>query len=253
MIKLHFELPSHFLDSLPQRAGFVLMAMFLGTFLFIRTSARLMRSPKVPWWPGSVKTSSGLHLHHLVWGIVLLMFAGFLSFVLPQSSPRTEIVAGFFGVGLGLTLDEFALWIHLRDVYWAEEGRSSFDAVIVAAVIGGLIILGAAPFDLHNASAIDTLILTVAVSVSLATLAIVKGKRFLGLIGILVPFFSLVGAIRLATPDSAWARRFYKPNGRKRAKSETRWARTAARRQRIRNAIAGAPEPSAGDEQAASP
>src|SRR5947209_9196606 len=112
------------------------MAMFLGTFLFIRTSARLMRSPKVTWWPGSVKTSSGLHLHHLVWGIVLLMLAGFLGFVVHQSSPRTEIIAGFFGVGLGLTLDEFALWIHLRDVYWAEEGRSSFDAVIVAAVIG---------------------------------------------------------------------------------------------------------------------
>jgi hypothetical protein len=252
VITLRFELPAHFLDTLPQRAGFVLMAMFLGTFLFIRTSARLMRSPKVPWWPGSVKTSSGLHLHHLVWGIVLLMFAGFLGFVTHQSSPRTEIVAGFFGVGLGLTLDEFALWIHLRDVYWAEEGRSSFDAVVVAAVIGGLIVLGVAPFDLHNASAIDTLILTVATSVLLATLAILKGKRFLGLVGILLPFFSLVGAVRLATPDSAWARRFYKPDGRKRAKSEARWARIAARRQRVRNAIAGAPEAPAVDEHAAS-
>jgi hypothetical protein len=252
VITLRFELPAHFLDTLPQRAGFVLMAMFLGTFLFIRTSARLMRSPKVTWWPGSVKTSSGLHLHHLVWGIVLLMVAGFLGFVAHQSSPRTEIVAGFFGVGLGLTLDEFALWIHLRDVYWAEEGRSSFDAVVVAAVIGGLIVLGVAPFDLHNASAIDTLILTVATSVLLATLAILKGKRFLGLVGILLPFFSIVGAVRLATPDSAWARRFYKPDGRKRAKSEARWARIAARRQRVRNAIAGAPEAPAVDEHAAS-
>jgi hypothetical protein len=251
VIKLHFELPAHFLDTLPQRAGFVLMAMFLGTFLFIRTSARLMRSPKVTWWPGSVKTSSGLHLHHLVWGIVLLMSAGFLSFVLHQTSPRTEIVAGFFGVGLGLTLDEFALWIHLRDVYWTEEGRSSFDAVVVAAVIGCLIILGAAPFDLHNASAIDTLILSVATSVLLATLAIIKGKRLFGLLGILVPFFSLIGALRLATPDSAWARRFYKPGGRKLAKSEARWARTAARRQRVRNAVAGAPEPAVNEERTA--
>jgi hypothetical protein len=252
MIKLNFELPAHFLDTLPQRAGFVVMAMFLGTFLFIRTSARLMRSPKVPWWPGSVKTSGGLHLHHLVWGIVLLMVAGFLGFVMRQGSPRTEIVAGIFGVGMGLTLDEFALWIHLRDVYWAEEGRSSFDAVVVAAVIGGLIILGAAPFDLHKASAIDTLILTVLTSVALATLAIYKGKRLLGLIGILVPLFSLVGAVRLATPDSAWARRFYKPDGRKLAKSQARWARIAARRMRVRNAIAGAPEAPAVDEHAAS-
>ena len=56
-----------------RRAGFVLLAAFLATFLFIRTSARLMRSPQVPWWPGSVTTESGLHLHHLVWGIVLLL------------------------------------------------------------------------------------------------------------------------------------------------------------------------------------
>jgi hypothetical protein len=253
MITLRLELPAQFLDTIGQRAGFVLMAMFLGTFLFIRTSARLMRSPKVPWWPGSVTTSSGLHLHHLVWGIVVLMFTGFLSFVTSQSSPRTEILAGFFGVGLGLTLDEFALWIHLRDVYWAEEGRSSFDAVVVAAVIGGLIILGAAPFDLHNAPAIETLIGAVAIVIVLATLAILKGKRFLGLIGILVPLISLVAALRLARPDSAWARRFYKPSGRKLARAQARWRRIAARRQRVRNAIAGAPEPPAGDEQAASP
>src|SRR5437660_10137521 len=119
MIKLHFELPSQFLDTVPQRAGFVLMAMFLGTFLFIRTSARLMRSPRVKWWPGSVKTSSGLHLHHLVWGIVLVLLAGFLSFVTKAKSPWEEILAALFGIGAGLTLDEFALWIHLRDVYWA--------------------------------------------------------------------------------------------------------------------------------------
>jgi hypothetical protein len=253
VITLRLELPAHFLDSVGQRAGFVLMAMFLGTFLFIRTSARLMRSPKVPWWPGSVTTSGGLHLHHLVWGIVLLMFTGFLSFVTAQGSPGTEILAGFFGVGLGLTLDEFALWIHLRDVYWAEEGRSSFDAVVVATVIGGLIILGVAPFDLHNTSAIDTLVLTVVTDVLLATLAIVKGKRFLGLLGIALPLLSLIATLRLARPDSAWARRFYKPGGRKLARSEARWVRIAARRGRIRDAIAGAPETPAADEQAASP
>src|SRR5438874_7009211 len=138
-IHFDFTLETNFLDVPGQRAGFVLLAAFLGSFLFIRTSARLMRSPRVTWWPGSVTTGGGLHLHHLVWGIVLLLLTGFLSFVTKPTSPWEEILAALFGIGAGFTLDEFALWIHLRDVYWAEEGRSSFDAVIVAAVLGGLI------------------------------------------------------------------------------------------------------------------
>src|SRR3954454_14271805 len=109
---LHFDLKveTNFLDGPGQRAGFVLLAAFLGAFLFIRTSARLMRSPKVTWWPGSVETSSGLHIHHLVWGIVLLLFSGFLGFALDPKSPWSEILAAGFGIGAGLTLDEFALW-----------------------------------------------------------------------------------------------------------------------------------------------
>src|SRR5436309_13850572 len=102
--------------------AFLVLLAFLLAFGFIRTSARLMRSPKVSWWPGSVTTESGLHLHHLVWGIVLLLVTGFLSFVTSSKSPWDELLAGLFGVGAGLTLDEFALWIHLRDVYCGEEG-----------------------------------------------------------------------------------------------------------------------------------
>jgi hypothetical protein len=98
----------------------------------------------VPWWPGSVTTKGGLHLHHLVWGIVLILVSGFLNFVLRPSSPGLEILAAAFGVGAGLTLDEFALWVHLEDVYWSTEGRASIDAVVVAALLGGLIVLGIA-------------------------------------------------------------------------------------------------------------
>ncbi|MBV9915751.1 MAG: hypothetical protein JO153_04545 [Solirubrobacterales bacterium] len=252
LLTLRIELPAHFLDDRGRRAGFVLIGAFLASFLFIRTSARLIRSPKVPWWPGSVKTASGLHLHHLVWGILLLMGSGFLGFITDPSSPRTEILAAVFGIGLGLTLDEFALWIHLRDVYWADEGRASFDAVVVAATIGGLIVLGAGPFDLHHNSSIDTLITVVLTDVILAMLAIFKGKRLLGLIGLFVVPVSLVGAMRLAAPDSPWARRFYDPSGRKLARSRARWERITARRRRISDAIAGAPEVAAGGEPPAS-
>jgi hypothetical protein len=108
-IALKFEFPARFLDVSGPRASFVLLASFLVSFLFIRTSARLIRSPKVPWWPGSVKSTSGLHLHHLVWGIVLLLASGFLGLATAPTSPWDDVLAVPFGIGAGLTLDEFAL------------------------------------------------------------------------------------------------------------------------------------------------
>jgi hypothetical protein len=242
-ITLELRLPEHFLSTQDQREGFVLLAAFLVSFLFIRTSARLMRSPKVPWWPGSVKTGSGLHLHHLVWGILLLLICGFLGFATSPASPWGEILAALFGVGAGLTLDEFALWVHLEDVYWTEEGRSSIDAVVVATVIGGLIVSGVAPFELtHNAASVESLVAIVILDILLATLAILKGKRLLGLVGIFIPLASLTGAIRLAKPSSPWARRRYGADSDKQVRAEARWARVAARRRRLSDALAGAPD-----------
>jgi hypothetical protein len=242
-ISLKFELPAHFLDGRGQRSGFVCLIAFLASYLFIRTSARLMRSPRVSWWPGSVVTEGGLHLHHLVWGIVLLLISGFLGFALTPGTPQSEILAATFGIGAGLTLDEFALWVHLEDVYWKEEGRASFDAVLMATVVGALLVLGFAPFDLpNNSSSVSTLLVAVTFDVTLAALAIFKGKLLLGLIGIFVPFASLVGAVRLASPGSPWARRFYAPDGGKIARSRTRWDRIHARRRRVQELVAGAPE-----------
>ena len=248
-ITIRLDFPTNVLDVPEQRAGFVLLSAFLISFLFIRTSSRLIRSPRVTWWPGSVKTSSGLHLHHLVWGIVLLLLTGFLSFVTKAKSPWEEILAGLFGFGAGLTLDEFALWIHLRDVYWAEEGRSSFDAVVVAAVLGGLIVVGVAPFDVaRNAASVETLVIAVVVDVLLAILAILKGKPMLGMIGIFIPIVSLVATIRLAAPRSPWARRFYKD--KKLGRSQARFARIAARHKRVVDAILGPPgTPPVAEEQ----
>jgi hypothetical protein len=242
VITLHFDLPARFLDDRPERTGFVLVASFLVSFLFIRTSARLIRSPRVSWWPGSVKTGSGLHLHHLVWGIVLLLTTGFLGFALEAGSPWHELLAAGFGIGAGLTLDEFALWIYLRDVYWTEEGRASLDAVLVAAALGGLIVCGIAPFDLpNNSSSVGTLALSVGIVLLLSGAAILKGRPFLGLIGIFLPPFSIVGMLRLAAPTSPWARRFYRSDGRKLARAQARYARVHLRRRRLADAIAGAP------------
>ncbi len=128
------------LDTADQRAGLILLGSMLLSFGFIRFSTRMIRA-EVSWWPGNV-SPGGLHIHHLVFGIVFMMVAGFVAFAVEPNSPWFEIAAGLFGIGMGLTLDEFALWLHLEDVYWAEQGRSSVDAVIFAAIIGGGYIVG---------------------------------------------------------------------------------------------------------------
>jgi hypothetical protein len=243
-VAFRLDVPARFLDVHGQRTGFVLLASFLLSFLFIRTSARMNRSPRFPWWPGSVTTDSGLHLHHLVWGIVLVLLTGFVNFATEPATPWSEFLAAGFGIGAGFTLDEFALWIYLRDVYWTEEGRSSFDAVVVAALIGGLIVLGFAPFDLANdGTSVGSWAVVVGVDVVLGTLAILKGKPLVGLVGIFVPFVSLVGAIRLGAPHSWWGRRRYASDGRKLLRSRQRWQRIESWRRRIANAVAGAPGP----------
>jgi hypothetical protein len=239
-IVFRYRLPETFLDVSAQRQGFVLLAAFLVSFLFIRTSARLTRS--VSWWPGGVVTDSGVHLHHLVWGICLLLISGFLGFALDPGSPWNEIFAAAFGIGAGLTLDEFALWVRLKDVYWTEEGRSSLDAVVVAALFGGLVVLGLAPFDLRDSSPSVSLGLTVAFDLALCVIVILKGKLLLGLIGIFIPPVSLVGALRLASPRSPWARRWYAAGSRKLARAQRRYARIADRRRRVLDAIGGSPE-----------
>jgi hypothetical protein len=240
-LKLDFELPANFLDRRGPREGFVLLLAFLLSFLFIRTSARLMRSPKVPWWPGSVTTDSGLHLHHLVWGIVLLLISGFLGFALEPKSPWGEILAALFGIGAGLTLDEFALWIHLEDVYWAQQGRASLDAVVVATLIGGLVLLGLVPFDTGNTTPGLSLLVLVGLDVLLCVIVILKGRWLMALIGAFFFPVSLVGSFRLAAPSSPWARRRYKPGSKKLARSETRFARASARHRRVLDAIGGKP------------
>jgi len=236
-ITLRYRLPEGFLDVSAQRQGFVLLAAFLISFLFIRTSARLTRS--VSWWPGGVVTDGGVHVHHLVWGICLLLISGFLGFALDPGSPWNEIFAAAFGVGAGLTLDEFALWVRLKDVYWTEEGRSSLDAVVVAALFGGLIVLGMAPFDVSDASPSLSLGFTVAIDLALCAIVVLKGKPLLGLIGIFVPPVSLVGALRLASPRSPWARRWYSAGSRKLTRARERFERIHKRRQRLLNAIGG--------------
>jgi hypothetical protein len=219
--------------------GFVVLVAFIVSFLAIRTSARLTRS--VSWWPGGVQ-SGGVHIHHLVWGICLMMVSGFLSFAAPLEAPWWHIVAVVFGIGAGFTMDEFALWVRLEDVYWSNEGRTSFDAVVVAAAFGALVVMGTKPFGLDDSVSIAGTALAVTLVLGLAAVCFAKGRIFLGTIGLFVPITAAVGAVRLAKPTSPWARWRYTP-----ARLEAAQARFANQRfaerlwRRISDLVAGAP------------
>ena len=189
---------------------FLVLVGFILSFAFIRMSTRLMRSPRVPWWPGSVVSDSGVHLHHLVFGIVTMMIAGTLGIAALGDSPLTEICAFFF-VGAGLTIDEFALWVYLDDVYWAEEGRASIDATVIAAAGMMLILLGFSPFSFKTGSADETIgsIIAAATVFGLVAICFAKQRVLHGTIGFFVFPIALYGAARIGKPGSAWARRRY--------------------------------------------
>jgi hypothetical protein len=232
------------------QAGFILLGSFLLSFILIRISVRLMRSPKVPWWPGSIKTEGGLHVHHLVFGIVLMLLCGFLAIAVYLPNPWWDLVAAGFGVGAGLTLDEYALWLHLDDVYWAEEGRRSVDAVIVAAVLGGLILLGARPLTSSDTSSTIGIVVAVVVVLALCAGAVLKGRTMLGIVGLVFPPVAFWGLVRLARPGSPWARWRYPADGSRMRRAIVRAERQRRRYQRWQDLIAGAPNVPAVNERA---
>jgi hypothetical protein len=218
-----------------RQGQFLVMVSFLVSFLFIRTSARLTRS--VSWWPGGVETQSGVHLHHLVWGICLVLVSGVLGFSLRYESPWWDITAVTFGIGAGLTLDEFALWVYLRDVYWAEQGRKSLDAVAIATVFMALVFLGSRPFELDSAPATGV-IGWIVVALLLCTVSFLKERLVYGLVGMFFPLFALVGATRLGKPGSPWAKLFYgRRRPRKQARAEERFDDVNRRVNRVKGRL----------------
>jgi len=190
---------------------FLILVGFILSFAFIRMSTRLMRSPRAPWWPGSVVSESGVHVHHLVFGIVTMMASATVGFAALGASPVTEICAFAFGVGAGLTIDEFALWVYLEDVYWAEEGRSSIDATVIAAAGMILLLLGFTPFTFDTSSPIQVVVSVLGALLVFLTAAIcfLKHRLMHGWIGFFFVPFAIYGASRLGKPDSPWARRRY--------------------------------------------
>jgi hypothetical protein len=221
--------------------AFLVLLGFVLSFLFIRMSARMIRA-EVSWWPGNVETASGLHLHHLVWGIGLMLVCGFLGFALGGGSPWYQITAVAFGIGCGLTLDEFALWVRLEDVYWSREGRSSLDAVVLTAAFMALVVIGTEPLGLGSAETAPLIVYAVAQALVLSVISFLKGRIGLGVLAIFIPLFGLWATFRLAKPSSPWARRFYDESKLKRSRERFPADRRGARfRNAVFDAIGGRP------------
>jgi len=242
-MEIHLDLTGQYA---PQTSVLLLFVSFLISFLFIRTSARLMRSPKVPWWPGSVTTEGGLHIHHMVFGIVLMLIGGTLGFALTKQDPWIEISAVAFGIGAGLTFDEFALWVHLDDVYWSEEGRQSVDAAIVAIAFVGLVLTGAVSANLDDSSSgwLIASIAALAIAIATSLISFSKFRLAHGMFGLVFWPLALWGACHLAKPNSPWAKRFYgERNPDKQARAEARYGsrRIDRFKDRVRDAIGGQP------------
>jgi hypothetical protein len=196
---------------------FLFFVAFLLTFGFIRTSTHMIRA-QVSWWPGNVAVG-GTHIHHLVWGILLLLICGYVAISIDPNSPWREIIAVLFGIGTGLTLDEFALWLNLKDVYWEKQGRASIDAVVIAAAVSGLLLVslrGWIDVTTEFADAVEALVGAAGVfGIITALINAAKEKFGMAVWSMLLPVVGFPSVFRLAKPNSVWARLFYRHDRQK--------------------------------------
>jgi hypothetical protein len=130
----------HFADRRKERRLFSTGAFFI-TFATVRGITHAIRAERGPF--KNIKGPGGRHIHHMTFGIVGLLSVGYLWMLeigVSEQRSSSRITAAIYGSGAALTLDEFALWLNLEDVYWAKQGRESIDAV---ALFGSLLTLSA--------------------------------------------------------------------------------------------------------------
>jgi hypothetical protein len=113
-------------NKLPQ---ILVLLSFVITYAIVRTITHLQKAHLLP------NQNGPLHIHHMVPGILLLLITGYVSISYWSNEKIRHICAIFFGIGAALTIDEFALWLFLQNVYWAKQGRDSVDAVIITIVL----------------------------------------------------------------------------------------------------------------------
>jgi hypothetical protein len=221
---------------------------FVGTFLAVRVITRMIRAGRGPF--RNVSTGA-VHIHHVVPGVVLTVIGGFGAVATGAHDVGALLSAVLFGIGAGLVLDEFALILHLDDVYWSEKGRMSVEVVVLTTALVALVLGGFLPFGVNDLSSEERqnraiVVMNSAMNFFLALVALGKGKPRLALIGTIVPLVALFGAVRLARPGSPWAKRFYvrRPRARARAgqrayRHDRRWAGPS---RRVQDWLGGRPD-----------
>ncbi len=128
--------------DLGRRVAIRALVAYLITFVILRIITAIIHFQLVPHGPFRyVVTKSGIHIHHLFWGVLLLMVTGFAA--LATRAPAWHLrIAVVFGIALGLALDEFAMWLRLADVYWSPEGIESIKAGAAVAALLALYAFG---------------------------------------------------------------------------------------------------------------
>ncbi len=222
---------SWFVDEIVDAGKLPLVLSFVAfvvTFLVTRGITRLIRSGRGPFKDNV--SEGGLHVHHAVPGILVLVVGAFTAVGARGTEPWTSIAGVLVGIGAGLVLDEFALILRLDDVYWAQEGRISVEMVGLAAGCLGMVLVFGSPLadDLGTGGWTEAFI-GLSIHYGLLVLTAVKGKYRTALFGIFIPLVGTFGAIRLARPSSRWARRRYDERKLDRAmrragRSDARWA-----------------------------
>lgn len=199
---------------------------FILTFFVTRTIVRYIRhtadntGPRKWWQPRNISSSGGVHIHHVVIGVVLVLLSGvaMVTLAVDGGVPEFTAAAIVFGIGAALVLDEFALVLHLEDVYWSEDGRTSVDAVFVAVAVAALLVMGFNPlsfFDVGiwrddtSVAARVSVVALAALTLALAVVVLLKGKLWTGLVGMFITPLLFIGAIRLSRPHAPWARWHY--------------------------------------------
>ena len=230
----------HYIFSSGREPIFFLLLAFLLTFIAVRSYTRLGR--RRGWGSGAL---SGVHLHHLVPGIVGTLASATAIVAFQPGGDSMLVLAACFGAGAALILDEFALVLHLEDVYWTEHGRSSIEATLMGFAFGVLCLLATAPIHSDPSKDAPHWVVggLIALNTSFALIAFLKGKTKLGAFGIFVPGIAVVAALRLAKPTSVWAHRFYSESklDRSKRRATLHHRRYAGLEHRLYDAIGGTP------------
>ena len=117
-----------------QRSALISWVAFTATFAALRGITYSIRAGRGPFRNLSL---GGEHVHHYLWGIGLLAGVGAIAVRGDESLRQHPVVAVSYGTGLALIVDEFALLLDLRDVYWARQGRISVDLGIGGVAVAG--------------------------------------------------------------------------------------------------------------------